>query len=74
MRGLRLDLNVRTGSSTEMLRLSISRLLFLAIADAPTPPGTPSRPRQGYRPRHRSGRGLARAALFDDLVSAQQNR
>jgi hypothetical protein len=35
-------------SSTEMLRLSISRLLFLAIADAPpTPPGTPPWPRRG---------------------------
>src|SRR5262249_36603417 len=32
--GLRLDPNVRDGSSTLMLRLSISRLLFLTKADA----------------------------------------
>src|SRR6516162_11683000 len=48
--------DVRDGSSTEMLRLSISRLLFLAIADAPRPPGTPPSPRRGYRPRRGADR------------------
>src|SRR6516165_4292736 len=34
--------DVRTGSSTERLKLSISRPLLRAKADAATPPGTPA--------------------------------
>src|SRR6516165_8944983 len=44
------------GIRSEMLRLSISRLLFLAKADAPPPPGTPPWPRRGYRAPGRIGR------------------
>ena len=50
-----------SGSSTERLRLSISRQLFSAKADAPTPPGTPPWPCRGYRTRRCSGRASARA-------------
>jgi hypothetical protein len=54
--------SVHNGSCAEMLRLSISRLLFPPIADAATPPGTPPWPRRGYRPPPaRSGRATARA-------------
>src|SRR6516225_7269623 len=42
------------GIRSEMLRLSISRPLFSAKADAPPPPGTPPWPRRAYRPRRRS--------------------
>src|SRR6516162_10635779 len=53
-----------------MLRLSISRPLFRAKADALTPSGTPPWPRRGYRPPRRSGRAPARTALLDHLVGA----
>ena len=64
----------RDGSSTERLNLSISRLLFPAKADAATPPGRRLGLRRGCRPPAGSGRAAVRAALFDDLVCAQQNR
>ena len=64
---------VRTGSSAEMLKLSISSPLP-PIADAPTPPGTPPWPRRGYRPPGRAGRASARACSFNDLIRAQHDR
>src|SRR5215470_11100702 len=53
------------GIRSEMLRLSISRLLFLAKADAPRRPERPPWP---------FGPGVGARLLIDHLVRAQQDR